>query len=443
VPGGIGLAVRLVSAAGARSQAARRVIEDPSRVSGDPLRGETTMAKRLVPMCLLVAAMACGGPRDGDRSNPAAVAPTAPPATAPPAQATPRVDPSAIDRAGIVEPLRGFAGVEETGFRVAYARSENPTHARLAELLERERVFEEVAQALNAELVLPRTIDIQLVDCGTVNAFYDPRHGRIIVCYEIISYFAEMFRPVATSDEELGRAVIGATFFAFFHELGHALIHQLAIPAVGREEDAADQLATLVFLSAGDDGVDMALQGARWFALQSEKGHETPFWDEHAFDRQRFYNVLCLVFGSAPDKYGRLVDAGMLPAPRARRCPSEYRSIDAGWEKLMAPHLRQGGSAGATPAPPRPPDPQDDAPSCDAVAERVAALMASQLEIELAGVPEEEREDARREVGGRIATFVDGARRACAERAWPAEARRCIASATTVDEASRCPVPGE
>jgi hypothetical protein len=251
------------------------------------------------------------------------------------------IDPHAISRAGIAPALHGFAGADAAGFRTAYARSDDPTRDRIRELIASDGVLDRVAEALDQTLVMPRTIDIQMVDCGAPNAFYDPEGHRIIVCYELISYFLDTFRDHTTSDEELGAAAIGATFFAFFHELGHALIGELELASTGREEDAADQVAALVLLEAGDAGVAMALSGAKWFALLAEQDHKTPFWDEHGLDGQRFFNVVCMVYGAAPDARAELVSGGALPADRAKRCPAEYAKLASAWDHLLAPHLRR------------------------------------------------------------------------------------------------------
>ena len=105
----------------------------------------------------------------------------------------PTVDPTGLPTMAV----RGFAGVKQTGFRVAYAPSRNPTHEQFRKVLEENKVFELVAEGLNKTVRLPRTIDIQLVDCDTVNAFYDPNNHRIIVCYELLSYFVDVFKPTA------------------------------------------------------------------------------------------------------------------------------------------------------------------------------------------------------------------------------------------------------
>jgi hypothetical protein len=364
-----------------------------------------------------------------------------------------KVDPASVTKAGIAAPIKGFAGIQESGFRVAYAPSSNPDHEQIRSHFAQQKIFDNVADALNAELKMPRTIDIQMADCGAVNAFYDPNNNRIIVCYELITYFAGMFKPVAQGDEDLAVAVVGATFFAFFHELGHAVIHQLELPAVGREEDAADQMATLILTSAGDDGVAMALHGAKWFAMQSDSGHETPFWDEHAFDQQRFYNVLCLVYGSGPDRYGEIVTSGALPKERAERCPQEYKSINASWEKLLAPYTRPADykepevdvPIEAPTAPPRPSAPPAAAAAdCEQVTTKVVELVVAnvrpQLEEQLAKLPEDQHAETIAGVEERIKSIAAEVYEECGKR-WSAEGRACVVKAATLDDAAKCPIP--
>ena len=352
------------------------------------------------------------------------------------------LDPSRVSRAGIAPVISAFSS-QETGFRVAYADSKDPDHDKLRELFVKDRVFENIASSLNAAVAMPRTVDIQLVDCGGPNAFYDPDNHRIIVCYELVSYFLHTFRPHAPESAELGTAAMGATVFAFFHELGHALIHELALPSTGREEDGADQIATLILLEAGDDGVRMALSGAQWFALlAADNQQRTPFWDEHAFDGQRFFNILCLVYGENPEARAGLVGK-TLPEDRAKRCAGEFRAINAAWEKLLQPHLRSSTAPGA-PATPRSPDSTDGvAPPCEAVAahavEVVRREMLGALEAELAKAESADERAALAEVvADRLRTFQATLAERCVVQAWSPAVRTCVHAATSTEAGGRC-----
>ena len=225
-----------------------------------------------------------------------------------------------------------------SGFSVRYNPSTNPVHAQLRAQLERARVLEEVAGVLNHTVRMPVAVQIQTVDCSMINAFYDEHTRRITVCYELVDHFLDELRRIVKNPKQLEDAVVGATLFTFYHEAAHGIIQLLDLPAVGREEDAADQLATLSLLGMGDAGAKMAIASAHWFQLESRvEPHATPFWDEHAFDAQRFYNVLCLIYGSNPGKYQQLVASGELPMARAGRCTEEYEKISHAWNRLLQP----------------------------------------------------------------------------------------------------------
>ncbi|MBA3453334.1 MAG: DUF4344 domain-containing metallopeptidase [Deltaproteobacteria bacterium] len=369
--------------------------------------------------------------------------------------------------------IKGFANVDTSnGFRVTYNPSQDPSHEGYRQIFVQNRVFENVAEGLNKTVRVPSTVEIQTVDCGTVNAFYDPNTKRIIVCYELLDYFLGMFKPTAKNDDELGNAVMGAVMFAFFHEAGHGLIHILDLPAVGREEDSVDQLATLILIAGGDPGVAMALSGAYWFQLQSKQsGNKTPFWNEHAFDGQRFYNILCLIYGSAPEKYGEFVTSGNLPKDRAQRCPEEYRKINKAWEKLLQPHMTNAAatnvdykpSVPAAEAPqssgsdpwgdtptgpdtttetPQPPEPEPTKPAlgipCEQIAEKVAELIGEEAQSRAKSMSMEDLEALRASLEAELPAALEQILSACAKDDWSSAARACILKSRSLAAADKC-----
>ncbi len=366
--------------------------------------------------------------------------------------------------------IKGFANVDTSnGFRVTYNPSKVAAHENYRTIFAQNRVFENVAEGLNKTMRVPASVDIQTVSCGTVNAFYDPNNKRIIVCYELLDYFLGMFKPTAKNETELGNAVMGAVMFGFFHEVGHGLIHIMDLPAVGREEDSVDQLATLILIAGGDPGVAMALSGAYWFQLQSQAGaSRTPFWDEHAFDGQRFYNILCLIYGSDPAKYGEFVTSGNLPKDRAQRCPEEYKKINKAWEKLLQPHMTNaaaenvdytpsvpvaeaptaaedpwGGSPSApsapTPTTPTAPTPPSAAGvTCEQVAEKVAELIGAEAEARAKSMTADQLEALKASLEAELPAALEQILAACAKDDWSDGARTCILRSTTLAAADKC-----
>ncbi len=364
-----------------------------------------------------------------------------------PAAAAPKIDPASIRKDGLpTSDVKSFAGIKQSGFRVSYADSTNAVHEQFHKILQDNKMFDLAAQGLNQTIRLPTTVDIQLVDCDVVNAYYDPDSHRIIVCYDLLEYFVSMFKSSAKNDDELGTAVMGATLFSFYHETGHGLIHLLDLPATGREEDSADQIATLILIAAGDKGVAMALDGAYWFQLQQKQGDDTPFWDEHGFDGQRFYNILCLIYGSDPDKYGDFVTSGNLPKDRAAQCPDEYRKISHAWDQLLQPYLTNAGAANIDVAPSVPADEtattapatSDHKITCEQIAQKAIALIGQEFDTQSAGLSADDKAAAAQQLAANMPSFQEQFLSQCAKEDWPDADRQCVLDADTVDAASKC-----
>jgi hypothetical protein len=110
--------------------------------------------------------------------------------------------------------------------------------------------------------------------------------------------------------------VAGNMLFTLLHEMGHAHITEMGLPVLGREEDAADSFAVVTMLKVGSSfSHDVLVQAAMgWFlnALRDEKeGVKLSFYDTHGLDRQRAFQIVCLMVGSDPDKFKDL--AGRTP----------------------------------------------------------------------------------------------------------------------------------
>jgi hypothetical protein len=386
-----------------------------------------------------------------------------------PAKKAGEVKATDVPRTGIAQTsgmkgLTAFAGnTKATGFRVAYAPTEKYGHFRDAFM--KEQLFEKIANTLNSTIKMPNVVDIQMVDCGTVNAFYDPNSSRIIMCYELLEYYVDMFKPVSKSNDELGNAVIGATFFAFFHELGHGLIHQLELPATGQEEDAVDELSTLILMEGGDDGVAAAMAGAKWFAMEQEKedktGQKMPLFDEHGLNGKRFYNVACLVYGSDPTKYQAMVTNNYLPEPRAVRCSEEFKRKSRAWENLLKSHMVQGETAsgqqegGGYEAPPvqvpevgeKPPEPEappvqpatgDVTQLCDQLVQHVLGILV-RAEMEAAAKQGPEAAEAKeQELRSNVSIIYPQLVQQCVADPPKPNEIQCVAKSTTVKDLQGC-----
>jgi len=67
------------------------------------------------------------------------------------------------------------------------------------------------------------------------------------------------------------------------------------------------------------------------------------FYDEHGLDRQRAYNIVCLMVGSDPEKFEHLAEMTKLPPERRGTCQGDYSNASWSWEQVLKPHLRGEG----------------------------------------------------------------------------------------------------
>jgi hypothetical protein len=139
--------------------------------------------------------------------------------------------------------------------------------------------------------------------------------------------------------------VFGNVLFVAAHELGHALVSEMKLPILGREEDAADVFAILTALWIGDQLSHRVLEDAAkgWFlAARRDKreGRTLDYYERHGLNEQRAYQIVCLMFGSDPVKFKVLADETRLPPDRRRTCVWDYKTVVSSWENVLAPHRR-------------------------------------------------------------------------------------------------------
>lgn len=279
-------------------------------------------------------------------------------ATAAAAQQPPAPAPEATPPPATV-PAAPLPAADRGDFKVVYEKAASPDNRELQEIFRGTRLLEETAKALDEKLALPADVMITLRECGVADATYEADKHRISICYELVGAFAELFLRAsgkAPDAAQAGAAVAAATLFALFHETGHALIDLYQSPVAGREEEAADQLATLVLLGSGREGGTSAVESASTLLAQERNAGiraqlaRVPFWSGHGFDEARLSAILCWVYGRDPQAFQELAGDGTLPAARAEGCPAEYERVAKAWAEPLAPWLK-----GWTPAPAPPP----------------------------------------------------------------------------------------
>jgi hypothetical protein len=226
---------------------------------------------------------------------------------------------------------------------IEYAKPGEPHLIKVYETMKQRQVLERLKEFLSP-LKLPVKLKITMLECGTTNAFWAGRAQGLMLCYEFFD-FAKRVAPLEATPEGYTRddAVSGMFLQVTFHELGHAVFDIYNIPVLGREEDAADQMAGFILSQFGPE-VSRRTMPAGAYVWQKfyEAGGDWPRWlysDTHGHDLQRSYNYLCMAYGIDPETFAYYVDSGLLPKERAANCKREAAQLQNAFQKTMLPHI--------------------------------------------------------------------------------------------------------
>ena len=235
----------------------------------------------------------------------------------------------------------GTTPPNKSSVRVVYEAPKKTEHAAAAVWMTQEHILEDAADMLSM-LKLPKLLTLRAESCGESNAWYDPETHVLTFCYELVGDFIKMAAKSGHYELTPDQAVTGPFLFIVLHETAHAVFHILAVPVLGQEEDAADQLAVLAATHLGGDFAERMLRAAAFMYDQDSKARkpgEEDFADVHGLDRQRFYNVLCLAWGADPKLYDFAKDLGKLPEERAQWCGDEYKQVQYAVRVLIRQHV--------------------------------------------------------------------------------------------------------
>ena len=164
---------------------------------------------------------------------------------------------------------------------------------------------------------------------------------RLVAARQQLALLDERVARLPTEEAaRLTSFVIGNLLFVLVHELGHAVISQLKLPVLGREEDAADSFATLSILSVGTELSHTVLrETARGLLLTADRDKSSdqllPIYDEHSLDAQRAFQIVCLMVGSDPKKFRDVAAIGKMPAERQETCRDDFEQAIHSLEMLL------------------------------------------------------------------------------------------------------------
>jgi hypothetical protein len=244
-------------------------------------------------------------------------------------------------------PASAFFGKNTEKVRILYGPTDNPVHELMSKSLKEHRVLETLQELLSG-FRLPKTLTLQVAGCkGVVNAWYED--DTVTVCYEFVGDVI-MRAPQQTTPEGITRedAIAGFIAEVFLHETGHALFDLLDVPIFGREEDAADQFAAYILLQLEQAEARKMIGGIAhmlWNESKIRKVDRDAFANIHGLPAQRFFNLVCMAYGSDTKYFADLVDKGFLPKERAEGCEAEYGQIKHAMDTLISPHIEPASRA--------------------------------------------------------------------------------------------------
>ena len=141
---------------------------------------------------------------------------------------------------------------------------------------------------------------------------------------------------------ETDRFAANNSLFVLYHELAHLLIDRLHLPVLGREEDAADNMASWALLNIDTKQTSQALADAArgWILTGTAYGEEHDDEDyagPHSLDRQRAMHIVCLMVGSNAKAFRAIANQYAIGTDRQESCKEDYVLIDVSLRSLFGP----------------------------------------------------------------------------------------------------------
>jgi len=231
---------------------------------------------------------------------------------------------------------------------VRYQQTSDIQLQSIVKRLQSDSGIQDTLSLMNSEFIFEQPLTI--VFGGDDGPLYDPATNDILIPYTFLDEVELRFKAVNYAGDDNGKtdpaainqAVMDVVIHTLFHELAHALIANHELPIVGKEEDAADNLAAVLSIEYFENGAEIAISAAELFYLEGDEVtefEEADFWDEHSLDLQRYYATLCHVYGSDDVNYAYLLKDTGFSAERGDFCISEYDTIANNWLTLLAPYM--------------------------------------------------------------------------------------------------------
>jgi len=200
-----------------------------------------------------------------------------------------------------------------------------------------------VASALAKTFDLPNPLIVRGVNGLGGGPYYNPKDNSITLPYGFAAliYKLEAESNPEESEYEIGERIGAVNSFILAHEFGHALIANYELPVLGKEEDAADAISTVLLLNVPNGAQYAASAASFWadFSGRQEPPAVLEYADQHSLDLQRAFDILCWTAGSSEQSFEEVAELEALPESRLETCRAEYEQLAGSMEQVLRPHL--------------------------------------------------------------------------------------------------------
>ena len=235
------------------------------------------------------------------------------------------------------------------------SESNTTRYGALAKRLQERMVLERFSQVLSP-LQLKNDLLVVTAECPDYkypNSDYRGDLRRLRMCYEMLDFIENgaavppnrqpkpprVFGPYALHPEVTrAEAILGGWVGVFLHEAGHAFFDIQKIPRLGKEEDAAEQIAAFIMLQFGPEVSRIMVKGSYnlWRHMNGFFGPGI-MSGVHSMNLQRSHNYLCVGYGGEPSLKD-LADRWLSEARKAN-CPGEFKQAQLAFRKTFVKYI--------------------------------------------------------------------------------------------------------
>lgn len=165
----------------------------------------------------------------------------------------------------------------------------------------------------------------------------------VVILAGLYSQGANAFDLSGLSKTERAEAIsfaVNNSLFTLYHEVAHLLIDKLGLPVLGREEDAADNIATWILLQKKTpDANDALVDAAHGWRLTGDSFDNIFTDDDYASgyspERQRSLQIVCMMVGADGAAFRQVANQYDIHAARQDTCFYDYDKLDRSMREIL------------------------------------------------------------------------------------------------------------